>query len=153
MADAHEQEGELQKIERDQAPTWWIRLGMGIAGVVLLVGAVLAWRFHMEMGGLYGSILPWVVVVAVLLGAGALIESIKTSVWVTLLAGIFALLTAYVITGRYVVNLDASAHGVFVVDRYSGETHYCDSEQCKTLSDGVDVVSIKKAVTRFETHH
>lgn len=148
MADAHE--GELRKIERDQAPTWVIRLTMGVLGVALLVGAVIAWQMHLSMGGLYGAILPWVIVLAVLLGAGAVIESIKTSVWITLLAAVAAVLTAYVITGRYVVNLDASAHSVFVVDRYTGETHYCDSDQCRTLSEGV---SIKKVVTRLESDH
>lgn len=148
MADAHE--SDMQKVERDQAPTWAIRLGMGLLGIVLLAGSVIAWQLHWAVSGLYGAILPWVVVLAVLLGAGAVIESIKTSVWITLLAGVAAILTAYVVTGRYVVNLDASAHGVFVVDRYSGETHYCDQDSCRTLSEGV---TIKKVVSRIEMHH
>jgi hypothetical protein len=136
--------------ERDQSPTWIIRLVMALVGIAILVGAVIAWQMHLELGGLYGALLPWVIVLAILLGAGAVIESIKTSVWITLLAGVAAILTAYVVTGRYVINLDASAHGVFVVDRYSGETHYCDQDQCHTLSEGV---SIKKVVTRIESGH
>lgn len=148
MSNPHE--SEMSSVERDQSPTWLIRLGMGLVGVVLLIGAVVAWQMHLNVGGLYGGILPWVVVLAVLLGAGAIIESVKTSVWVTLLAGIFAMLTAYVATGRYVVNLDAVDHSVFVVDRYTGETHYCDAAQCRTLSEGV---SIKKVVKGFENRH
>lgn len=148
MADAHE--SELQKVERDQAPTWVIRLVMGLLGVALLLGAVIAWQMHIAVTGMYAVVLPWVVVLAVLLGAGAVIESIKTSVWITLIAAIAAVLTAYFVTGRYVVNLDASAHAVFVVDRYSGETHYCDQDECRTLSEGV---SIKRVVKRLEAAH
>jgi hypothetical protein len=147
MAESHE--SDAQKIERDQSPTWILRLGMALAGVILLVGAVVASQMHL-MGGVYGEILPWVIVLAVLLGAGAIIESIKTSVWITLLAGLAAVATAYFVTGRYIVNLDASAHAVFVVDRFTGETHFCDRESCHTLSEGV---TIKKVVTRIEDHH
>jgi len=147
MAESHE--SDAQKIERDQSPTWILRLGMALVGVVLVVGAVIASQMHL-MGGVYGEILPWVIVLAVLLGAGAIIESIKTSVWITLLAGLAAVATAYFVTGRYIVNLDASAHAVFVVDRFSGETHFCDRESCRTLSEGV---TIKKVVTRIEEHH
>jgi hypothetical protein len=148
MADARE--GEMQKVERDQSPTWIIRLAMGLIGILLLVGAFIAWHMHLEVGGFYASLLPWAVVAAVLLGVGAVVESIKTSVWLMIFAGIFAVLTAYVITGRYVVNLDASSHAVFVVDRYTGETHYCDADQCHTLSEGV---SITKVVKRIESIH
>jgi hypothetical protein len=148
MAESHE--SDLQKVERDQSPTWMIRLGMALVGILLVVGAIVASQMHMIVGGIYGEILPWVIVLAVLLGAGAVIESIKTSVWITLLAGLAAVATAYFVTGRYIVNLDASAHGVFVVDRYTGETHYCDQDTCKTLSEGV---TIKKVVKRIEEHH
>lgn len=148
MTEGHE--SDLQKIERDQSPTWILRLVMALVGIGLLVGAIIAWQMHVELGGLYGAILPWIIVLAVLLGAGAIVESIKTSVWITLIAGMAAVLTAYVITGRYVVNLDASAHAVFVVDRYSGETHYCDQDSCKTLSEGV---TIKRVVKRIEAVH
>jgi hypothetical protein len=143
-------ESDLQRVERDQSPTWIIRLAMALVGILLLIGAFVAWHMHWVMGGLYGTMLPWVIVLAVLLGAGAIVESIKTSVWLTIFAGIFAVLVSFVITGRYVVNLDASKHGVFVVDRYSGETHYCDTEQCSTLSEGV---SITKVVKRIEANH
>ena len=98
-------------------------------------------------------VLPWIVVLAVLLGAGAIIELIKTMVWVTLLAGIFVTLTAFVITGTYVVNLDASAHGVFVVDRYTGETHYCTANECRTLTEGVTATAIRQNVRNIAAQH
>jgi len=148
MADSHE--SDAQRIERDQSPTWVLRLGLALAGIVLIVGAAIASQMHLMLTGVYGQLLPWVIMVGVLLGAGAVIESIKTSVWITLIAGIAIVAGAYFVTGRYVVNLDASAHAVFVVDRFSGETHYCDQDSCKTLSEGV---SLKKVVTRIEEHH
>jgi hypothetical protein len=148
MAESHETEA--QKVERDQSPTWLIRLGMALVGIALVIGAIVVSQMHLMPSGVYGEILPWVIVLAVLLGAGAVIESIKTSVWITLLAGIAAVATAYFVTGRYVVNLDASAHAVFVVDRFSGETHYCDQDACHTLSEGV---TFKKVVKRIEEHH
>jgi hypothetical protein len=147
---SHMEEGELQRVERDQSPTWILRLAMALVGVVLLIGAFVAWQMHWAVGGLYGAMLPWVLMLAVLLGAGAIVESIKTGVWMALLFGISLVLAAYVVTGRYVVNLDASSHGVFVVDRFSGETHYCSQNECQTLSEGVN---IKKVVTRLESHH
>jgi hypothetical protein len=145
----YEHESDLQRVERDQSPTWILRLAMALVGVILLIGAFVAWQMHWMVGGLYGAMLPWVLVLAVLLGAGAIVESIKTGVWMALLFGISLVFAAYVVTGRYVVNLDASSHGVFVVDRFSGETHYCSQNACQTLSEGV---SLKKVVTRFETH-
>jgi len=148
MAESHE--SDAQKIERDQSPTWVLRLGLALAGIVLIVGAAIASQMHLMLTGIYGQLLPWVIMVGVLLGAGAVIESIKTSVWITLIAGISIVAGAYFVTGRYVVNLDASAHAVFVVDRFSGETHYCDQDTCKTLSEGV---TFKKVVTRVDQHH
>lgn len=146
----HHQESDAQRIERDQAPTWILRLGMAIVGVLLVVGAIVAAQMHLMASGIYGQLLPWVVMLAVLLGAGAIIESIKTSVWITLLAALGAMVTAYLIAGSYVVNLDASAHGVFVVNRYTGETHYCDQDTCQTLTEGV---TLKRVVKRIEDHH
>ena len=148
MAESHE--SDAVRIERDQSPTWWIRLGMAIVGILLIVGAAVAAQTHLMLTGVYGQLLPWVIMLGVLLGAGAIIESIKTSVWITLIAGISIVAGAYFVTGRYVVNLDASAHAVFVVDRFSGETHFCDRDACHTLSDGV---SFKKVVTHMEQHH
>jgi hypothetical protein len=149
MTMAHQPESDLQRVERDQSPTWVIRLSMALIGIALLIGAVVAWQMHWVVGGLWGTLLPWIMVLAVLLVAGAIVESIKTGVWMTLLFGVALIAAAYVVTGRYVVNLDASAHGVFVVDRFTGETHYCSQDNCSTLSEGVN---IKKVVTRLEHH-
>lgn len=146
----HHDESDAQRIERDQAPTWILRLGMAVVGILLVVGAVVAAQMHLMATGIYGQLLPWVIMLAVLLGAGAVIESIKTSVWVTLLAGAAAMVTAYLIAGSYIVNLDASAHGIYVVNRYTGETHYCDQDSCQTLSEGV---TLKRVVKRIEAAH
>jgi hypothetical protein len=150
MTGQHHEESDAQRIERDQSPTWFLRLGMAIVGILLVVGAIVATQMHLMVGGVYGQILPWVIMLAVLLGAGAVIESIKTSVWLTLLAGVAAMVTAYLIAGSYVVNLDASAHGVFVVNRYTGETHYCDQDSCQTITEGV---TLKRVVKRIESVH
>lgn len=146
----HAEESDLQRVERDQSPTWIIRLAMGLVGIVFLVGAFVAWQMHWMVGGLWGALLPWVIMLGVLLGAGAIVESIKTGVWMTLLFGVALVAAAYVVTGRYVVNLDASSHGVFVVDRFSGETHYCSQDDCRTLSEGVTIKKVN--VSAFMAH-
>jgi hypothetical protein len=138
MSNAHEHE-----VERDSSPTWIIRLAMALVGIMLVAGAIVAYRMHWGAGGELGMILPWVVMLAILLGAGAVIESITRSVWITLIGGIFAVLVAYAVTGTYIVNLDASTHAVFVVDRYTGETHYCNATECRTVSAGVNGTTIK----------
>jgi hypothetical protein len=152
MSNAHPQESEAVQVERDRAPTWIVRLVMGLLGVVLVGGAVLAYRMHWAVGGDVGAALPWVIVLAILLGAGAVIESITRSVWITLLGGIFAVLVAYVVTGTYVVNLDAATHAVFVVDRYTGETHYCTATDCRTVSAGVSGATIQELRDKLHAH-
>jgi hypothetical protein len=132
------------RVERDRAPTWIVRLAMALIGIVLVGGAIVAYRMHWGAGGDLGAALPWIIVLAILLGAGAVIESITRSVWITLLGGIFAVLVAYAVTGTYVVNLDATTHAVFVVDRYTGETHYCTATDCRTVSAGVNGETIKE---------
>ena len=146
----HAEESDLQRVERDQSPTWIIRLAMGLVGIVFLVGAFVASQMHWMVGGLWGALLPWVIMLGVLLGAGAIVESIKTGVWMTLLFGVALVAAAYVVTGRYVVNLDASSHGVFVVDRFTGETHYCSQDDCRTLSEGVTIKKVN--VSAFMAH-
>jgi hypothetical protein len=150
-AHEHQHESDLVRVERDQSPTWIVRLAMALIGVVLLGGAVVAYRMHWAPSGELGVALPWIIVLAVLLGAGAVIESITRSVWITLLGGIFAVLVAYAVTGTYIVNLDATTHAVFVVDRYTGETHYCNATECRTVSDGVNVAALKKLKDELHT--
>ncbi len=147
----HAPENELEQFERDQSPTWIVRLAMGLVGIVFLAGAFVAWQMHWAVGGLWGSLLPWIIMLGVLLGAGAIVESIKTGVWMTLLFGVALVAAAYVFTGRYVVNLDASSHGVFVVDRFTGETHYCSQDDCRTLSEGVTIKKVN--VSAFMHKH
>ncbi|MGD0189784.1 MAG: hypothetical protein ABSD74_03475 [Rhizomicrobium sp.] len=152
MTTAHQPEPAEVQVERDRSPTWIVRLAMGLIGIVLVAGAIVAYRMHWGAGGDLGAALPWIMVLAVLLGAGAVIESITRSVWITLLAGIFAVLVSYVITGTYVVNLDASTHAVFVVDRYTGETHYCTATDCRTVSAGVGGATIQELRDKLHAH-
>ena len=37
MAESHESDAE--EVERDQSPTWLIRLGMALVGIALIIGA------------------------------------------------------------------------------------------------------------------
>lgn len=118
-----------------ERPTWIVRLALGIGGIVLLAFAVIAWQMHADIGGRAAVVLPWVVVAAILLGAAAVIESITSVVWISLIAGIFAVIVAFVIAGRFSVDFDAQAHSVFVVDRYTGDVRLCNPQSCRGLPD------------------
>jgi hypothetical protein len=115
------------------SPNWAVRLALGVGGIVLLLGALAAWQFQDRIGGQMAITLPWLIAGAVLLGAAAIVESITTEVWVTLLAGIFLLAAAFIVTGRVNVQLDASAHSVFVIDRFTGEVRLCNAMGCRDL--------------------
>jgi hypothetical protein len=115
------------------SPNWAVRLALGVGGILLLLGALAAWQFQDRMGGQLAIALPWLIAGAVLLGAAAIVESITTEVWVTLLAGIFLLAAAFIVTGRVNVQLDASAHSVFVIDRFTGEVRVCNTIGCHDL--------------------
>jgi hypothetical protein len=116
-------------------PTWIVRMALGIGGIILLAFALVAWQMHMDFGGRFGMVLPWIVVVAILLGTAAVIESITSAVWISLIAGIFVVIAAFLIAGRFNVQLDEPAHGVFTVDRFTGETRFCDRQGCHSLAD------------------
>jgi hypothetical protein len=121
-------------VEHDNgSPNWAVRLALGVGGIVLLLGALAAWQFQDRMGGALAIALPWLIAGAVLLGAAALVESITTEVWVTLLAGIFVLAAAFIVTGRVTVELDEPAHSVFVIDRFTGEVRVCNTVGCHDL--------------------
>jgi hypothetical protein len=111
---------------------WIARVLFGFAGLVLLVGAVAAWHFKDMLGGEVGQALPWIIAAAVLLGGAAIIESISTIVWVSLIAGIFLLAITYVIAGR-VATFPSVGQSIFVVDRFTGEVELCNAEACTVL--------------------
>jgi hypothetical protein len=123
-------------IEHDHdtgSPNWAMRLALGVGGIVLLLGALAAWQFQDKFGGQLAIALPWLIAGAVLLGAAAIMESITTEIWVTLLAGIFLLAAAFIVTGRVMAQLDEPAHTIFVIDRFTGEVRVCSTLGCRDL--------------------
>jgi hypothetical protein len=133
---------------QDASPSWLIRVVFGLAGLVLLTCALVAWQYHGVFNGALGEALPWIMAAAVLLGTGAIVESISTWVWIALIAGIFAVAVAFVVTGRFVVT--APDHGaVFVVDRFGGDVQMCAAEGCHNISEG-DLPEAQKAAIKAE---
>src|SRR6516225_3365051 len=113
MTEHHHEAAETNGHER---PTWLVRLALGVGGIILLAFALIAWQMHMDFGGRFAMVLPWIVVVAILLGTAAVIESITSTVWITLIGGLFVVIAAFLIAGRFTVEFDAPAHSVFMVD-------------------------------------
>lgn len=124
-----------------ERPTWIVRLALGVGGIILLAFALVAWQMHMDFGGRFSTVLPWIVVVAILLGTAALIESITSAVWITLIGGLFVVIAAFLIAGRFNVEFDEPAHAVFMVDRFTGEARFCNEQTCRSLpeADGSSV--------------
>jgi Na+-translocating ferredoxin:NAD+ oxidoreductase RnfD subunit len=121
-------------VEHDnREPNWMVRIGLAVGGLLLLAGALAAWQMQDKFGGSLATALPWLVAGAILLGAAAVLESITTEIWVTLLAGVFLLGAAFIVTGRVTVQLDQPAHSVFVVDRFTGEVRVCNPVGCRDL--------------------
>ncbi|MGD0191886.1 MAG: hypothetical protein ABSD74_14190 [Rhizomicrobium sp.] len=124
--DHHEHEPETA------SEPWGARVLFGFAGLILLAGAFAAWHFKTMLGGEVGQALPWIIAAAVLLGGAAIVETIDTVVWVTLIAGIFLLAITFVIAGR-VATYPSIGQSIFVVDRFSGDVELCTSDSCTVL--------------------
>ena len=141
MTEHHHEAAESNGHER---PTWLVRLALGIGGIILLAFALIAWQMHMDFGGRFAMVLPWIVVVAILLGTAAVIESITSAVWITLIGGLFLVIAAFLIAGRFTVEFDAPAHALFMVDRFTGEARLCDQKTCRSLADADGTYAIEK---------
>jgi hypothetical protein len=115
-------------------PSWAIRLTLAVGGVLLLAAALAAWQMQDQFGGRLAVVLPWLIFGALVLGVAAVVESITTAVWVTLLAGFFLLAAAYIVTGRVNVQLDQQSHAAFIVDRFTGEIRICTTAGCRDLA-------------------
>ena len=124
-------EERIKNVSSTTAP-WGVRLGFGIAGLVLLAGAFVAWRFSAALGGSIGQALPWIIAAAVLLGAGAILETITIEVWLSLIVGLFAVAITFLIVGR-AATYPSVGQSIFVVDRFSGEVELCTADGCKVL--------------------
>ncbi|HWA30942.1 MAG TPA: hypothetical protein VG867_07580 [Rhizomicrobium sp.] len=121
-------------IEHDNgSPGWAVRLGLGVGGIVLLLLALAAWQMQGEFHGSLQLALPWLVAGAIILGLAAIVESITTAVWVTIIAGFFLMAVAFIVTGRVTVALDQSQHEAYVVDRFTGEVRVCNTTGCTDL--------------------
>lgn len=120
-------------IEHDGSPSWAVRLGLGVGGIVLLLAALGAWQFQTSFHGSMQMALPWLVAGAIILGAAAIVESIGTAVWVTIIGGFFLLAVAFIVTGRVTVALDQVQHSAYVVDRFTGEVRVCNVNGCRDL--------------------
>ncbi|MDE2111607.1 MAG: hypothetical protein KGJ79_10735 [Alphaproteobacteria bacterium] len=127
----HDAVERIETVSSTSVP-WGLRLAFGFGGLLLLAGAFIAWQFHSLLGGTVGQALPWLIAAAVLLGAGAIVESITAEVWVALIAGVFAVVVAFVVTGRVSVY-PSQGQSLFVVDRFSGEVELCTAAECKVL--------------------
>lgn len=141
MTEHHHEAAESNGHER---PTWLVRLALGVGGILLLAFALIAWQMHMDFGGRFAMVLPWIVVVAILLGTAAVIESITSSVWITLIGGLFVVIAAFLIAGRFTVEFDAPAHSVFMVDRFTGEARLCNQQTCRSLADADGSSAVEK---------
>jgi hypothetical protein len=130
-------------IEHDGSPNWAVRLGLGVGGIVLLLLALGAWQMQNHFHGSLQLALPWLVAGAVILGAAAIVESITTEVWVTLIAGFFLLGIAFILTGRVTVALDQVQHSAYVVDRFTGEVRVCNEQGCRDLPGFGNPVTVK----------
>jgi hypothetical protein len=127
----HETVERIETVSSASTP-WGVKLGFGIAGIVLLAGAFVAWQYGGALGGTIGQALPWLIAAAVLLGAGAIIESVTVEVWVALILGVFAVAVTFIIAGR-VATYPSQGQSIFVVDRFTGEVELCTADGCKVL--------------------
>jgi hypothetical protein len=141
---AHHHHEEIEKIETISSTTpWGVRLAFGIAGLLFLAGAFVAWQFRGALNGSVAEALPWIIAAAVLLGAGAIMESVTTEIWIALIVGIFLVLIAFVVVGR--VNVyPAQGQSIFVVDRFTGEVELCSAEACRVLPRNGDFLHMPK---------
>jgi len=134
VAHAEHHREDVEKIETisSTATPWGVRLAFGIAGLLLLAGAFAAWQFRGALGGSVAEAMPWIIAAAVLLGAGAIMESVTTEIWVAVIAGVFLVLIAFVVVGRVNV-VPAQGQAIYVVDRFTGVVELCNAEACKVL--------------------
>lgn len=144
MSEVHEHKADHEIVERIETVSgastpWNVKLAFGVAGIILLAGAFVAWQFAGALGGSIGEALPWIIAAAVLLGAGAIIESITVEVWVALIVGVFAVAITFLIAGR-VATYPSQGQSIFVVDRFSGEVELCTADGCKVLPNNGTLV-------------
>jgi hypothetical protein len=136
MSDDHAHAERVEEIERIETVSstktpWGVRLGLAIGGLVLLMGAFVAWQFRGSFSGPVSEALPWVIAAALVLGAGAILETITVEIWLALIIGAVAVVIAFIVVGSVVVY--PTQGGVYVVERFTGEVEFCTPDLCKVL--------------------
>ncbi len=129
----HHPEVEVERIETVSSTTtpWTVRLVFGILGLVFLASAVAAWQFRDLFNGHITAALPYIIIGLVVIGAGAIVESITTEIWLALIGGVIALAVTFLIVGRsQIIPADGA---LYVVDRFAGTVQFCTPDGCLPL--------------------
>jgi hypothetical protein len=131
--EGHHHEVEVERIETVSSTTtpWTVRLVFGILGLVFLASAVAAWQFRDLFNGHVAEALPYVIIGLVVIGAGAIVESITTEIWLALIGGVIALAVTFLIVGRSQIVPNDGA--LYVVDRFTGVVQFCTPDGCLPL--------------------
>lgn len=131
----HHAEVEVERIETVSSTTtpWTVRLVFGILGLVFLASAVAGWWFRDLFDDKIAAYLPYVIIGLVVIGAGAIVESITTEIWLALIGGVIALAVTFLIVGR--TQIIPTEGALYTVDRFSGQVHFCTPDGCLTLKE------------------
>ncbi|GAA0572005.1 hypothetical protein [Rhizomicrobium electricum] len=129
----HHDEVEVERIETVSSTTtpWTVRLIFGILGLVFLGCAVAAWQFRDLFNGHIAEALPYIIIGLIVIGAGAIVESITTEIWLALIGGVIALAVTFLIVGRMQVIPNEGA--LYTVDRFTGAVQFCTPDGCLPL--------------------
>ena len=129
----HHHDVEVERIETVSSTTtpWLVRLVFGILGFVLLASAFAAWQYRDLFNAHIAQSLPLIIVALAVIGAGAIVESITTEIWLALIGGVIALAVTFLIVGRS--QLLPSEGAVYVIDRFTGSVQFCTPDGCLPL--------------------
>lgn len=136
LDDDVEIEKRIETVSSTTAP-WTVRLIFGILGVLFIASAIAGWWFRDQFSSQIAEYLPYVIIGLMVLGVGAIVESITTEIWITLIAGVIALGVTFLIVGR--TQIIPSEGALYVVDRFSGQVEFCTPDGCLPLKK-VDVL-------------
>lgn len=131
----HHADVEIERIETVSSTStpWTVRLIFGILGLVFLASAVAAWQFRDLFNGHIAQALPYIIIGLVVIGAGAIVESITTEIWLALIAGVIALAVTFLIVGRS--QIIPAEGALYVVDRFTGAVEFCTPDGCLPLKE------------------
>lgn len=130
LDDDVEIEKRIETVSSTTAP-WTVRLIFSILGIVFIASAVAAWQFREVFDGHIAEALPYIIIGLMVLGVGAIVESITKEIWITLIAGVIALGVTFLIVGR--TQIIPSEGALYVVDRFSGQVEFCTPDGCLPL--------------------